>query len=54
VQLEGARYFNGDGTRIEDHFAFGEDILAVADGTVVFVRDGMAEGVPNEAPTTLR
>jgi hypothetical protein len=53
IQLEGNRYTSGDGTRNEDHFAFGEEVLAVADGTVVFVRDGMAEGVPNEPPTTL-
>jgi hypothetical protein len=53
VQLEENRVFSGDGTRNEDYFGFGDAVLAVADGTVVFVRDGMAEGVPNEPPTTL-
>jgi hypothetical protein len=54
VQLEGNRFFAGDGARNEDHFAFGEEILAVADGTVVFVRDGMPEETPNEPPVAVR
>ena len=47
------RLFTGDGTRNEDYFAFGAEVHAVADGTVVFVRDGMPEDTPNEPPTTL-
>lgn len=53
IRLEGNRMFSGDGTRNEDHFAFGAEILAVADGTVVFVRDGMPEETPNQPPTSL-
>ena len=53
MRIEGGRLYTGDGTRNEDYFAFGAEVLAVADGTVVFVRDGMAEDTPNEPPTTL-
>ena len=35
VRVEDGRLYTGDGTRNEDHFAFGADVLAVADGTVV-------------------
>jgi len=53
IRLEGNRYFTGDGTRNEDYFAFGAEVLAVADGTVVFVRDGIPEDTPDEPPTTV-
>ena len=53
LQLEGTRIFAGDGTRNEDYFAFGAELLAVGDGTVVFVRDGIPEETPNEPPTTV-
>ena len=53
IRLEGTRLFAGDGTRNEDYFAFGAEVLAVADGTVVFVRDGIPEETPNEPPTTV-
>ena len=36
----------GDATRNETHYAYGEDILAVADGVVVEIRDGIPENVP--------
>jgi hypothetical protein len=48
IRLEGNRLFTGDGTRNEDYFAFGAEVLAVADGTVAFVRDGLPEETPNE------
>jgi hypothetical protein len=54
VRLEGKRFYAGDGTRNEDHFAFGAEVLAVADGTVAFVRDGMPEETPFAPPTSLR
>ena len=54
VRLEGPRFYAGDGTRNEDHFAFGAEILAVADGTVAFVRDGMPEETPFEPSKSLR
>jgi hypothetical protein len=53
VRLEGNRIFTGDGMRNEDYFAFGAEVLAVAEGTVVFVRDGLPEDTPNEPPTTI-
>lgn len=46
VRLDGNRLFSGDGSDPADHFAFGAEVLAVADGTVVFVRDGMPEQAP--------
>ena len=52
IRLEDNRLFTGDGTRNEDYFAFGAEVLAVADGTVAFVRDGLPEDTPNEPPTT--
>jgi hypothetical protein len=47
VRLEGNRLFTGDGTRNADYFGFGAEILAVANGTVAFVRDGLPEETPN-------
>jgi hypothetical protein len=46
VRVENGRMFEGDGARNEQHYAFGADLLAVADGTVVSVRDGMPEETP--------
>ena len=54
MRIEDGRLYTGDGTRNEDYAAFGAEVQAVADGTVVFVRDGMAEDTPNEPPTTLQ
>jgi hypothetical protein len=42
-----ARTFRGDGKRNEDYIAYGADVLAVADGTVTTVVDGVADNVPN-------
>lgn len=50
VRVEHGRLYTSDGTRNEDHFAFGADVLAVADGTVAFVRDGVADATPFQAP----
>lgn len=36
----------GDGKKNEDYFAYGKDILAVADGTVVQAIDGMKDNEP--------
>jgi len=54
IRLVDNRLFTGDGTRNEDYFAFGAELLAVADGTVAFVRDGLPEDTPNEPPTTVQ
>lgn len=46
--------FRGDGTRNEDYLAYGEDLLAVADATVVAVVAETADSTPQVAPTDLR
>jgi hypothetical protein len=46
VLLKNGQMFEGDGSKNEQHFAFGADLLAVADGTVIATRDGMPEEVP--------
>lgn len=46
---DGTRSFRGDGTKFEDYFAYGAEILAAADGKVVAVKTDVAED-----PTTLR
>lgn len=46
TRVENGRMFQGDGTRNEQHFAFGADLLAVAAGTVIATRDGMPEEAP--------
>lgn len=50
------RLSSGDGTRCSDFYAYGADLLAVADGGVVEARDGIPDGVPpnNYAQTTLQ
>ena len=54
IRLEGPRFYAGDGTRNEDYFGFGTEVLAVGDGTVAFVRDGMPEETPFEPSKSLR
>ena len=46
AKVKNDRLFDGDGKRVEQYYGFGEDVLAVADGTVVSIRDGM----PDQAP----
>ncbi|HEX3448354.1 MAG TPA: M23 family metallopeptidase [Isosphaeraceae bacterium] len=48
-KVKNDRIFDGDGTRVEQYYGFGEDVFAVADGTVVYVHDGM----PDETPPVL-
>ncbi len=43
------RIFDGDGTKNEQHYAFGEDVFAVADRTVVLTQDDKADTKPNVA-----
>ena len=40
------RIFDGEGKQVEQHYAFGQDVLAVADGKVVSVQDGMPDETP--------
>ncbi|MBN9419257.1 hypothetical protein ABS71_01410 [bacterium SCN 62-11] len=41
------QYFCGDGSKNTDHYCYGVPALAVADGTVVDLQDGLAEGPPS-------
>ena len=46
VKVKNDRIFDGDGKRVEQYYSFGEDVLAVADGTVVSIHDGMPDQTP--------
>jgi hypothetical protein len=54
IRVEGARFFEGDGKANRQYPYFGAAVRAVAAGEVVAARDGMAESVPFEAPTTVQ
>jgi hypothetical protein len=54
LQLQGGRLFSGDGSQNEQYFFFGADVLSVAAGTVVSVRDGMPEETPNQPPLNVQ
>lgn len=38
--------YRGDGKRNEDYYAYGQEVLAVADGTVIMAIDGVPENEP--------
>jgi Peptidase family M23 len=44
--VRGNRVYEGDGSTNEQYYGFGADVLAVADGTVVFTQDGEPEQTP--------
>jgi hypothetical protein len=46
----GDPFAHGDPTRNESYLTFGAEVLAVTDGQIVDVRDGMAENVPHVLP----
>jgi hypothetical protein len=46
VKVRNDRIFDGDGKAVEQYYGFGENVLAVADGTVVSVHDGMSDQTP--------
>ena|SRR5215218_86377 len=48
-QVQGTRAYKGDGTRNEQYFDYGAKVSSVANGKVVFVRDGRPEQTPNAA-----
>jgi Peptidase family M23 len=50
-KVKGDRLFDGDGKTVEQFYGFGEDVLAVADGTVVSIHDGMSDATPFVAMT---
>jgi hypothetical protein len=47
ARVKNDRIYDGDGSKNEQHYAFGADVLAVADGTVVSIQDGKPETTPN-------
>jgi murein DD-endopeptidase len=47
---EDDRPFTGDRRRNEDHHAYGQEAVAVADGLVVTVSDGLADNIPLSGP----
>jgi murein DD-endopeptidase MepM/ murein hydrolase activator NlpD len=51
AKVENRSVFDGNGSRNEQHHAFGVDVLAVADGTVVSVQDGKPDETPNVTMT---
>lgn len=46
ARVDNDRLFDGDGSQNEQFYSFGADVLAVADGTVVSVQDGVPESTP--------
>ena len=54
ILLQDGRLFEDDGSRNEQWFAYGAEVTAVAPGTVVFVRDDLADGTPKSLPSTLQ
>jgi murein DD-endopeptidase MepM/ murein hydrolase activator NlpD len=49
--LKGDRVYEGKGTTNEQFYAYGANVFAVADGTVVSVQDGKPDTTPNKAMT---
>jgi Peptidase family M23 len=49
AKVKNGRIFDGDGSRNEQHYAFEQDVFAVADGIVVSVQDGKPETTPNQS-----
>jgi hypothetical protein len=45
-RVQGTRFYEGDGTRNEQYFAYGAKVSSVANGKVVFVQDGLPEQTP--------
>ena len=54
IQLVDGRAFEGDGMSIEQWYAYGADVTSATAGTVVAVRDGMPNEVPNAVPENVR
>ena len=47
AKVKNNRIFDSHGSKVEQHYAFGEEVFAVADGTVVSIQDGKPETIPN-------
>src|SRR5215470_15190452 len=46
AKVKNDRLFDGDGKSVEQYYGFGEDVFAVADGTVVSIHDGLPDQTP--------
>jgi len=46
-RIKNDRIYDGDGKKNEQHYAFGEEVFAVADATVVSIQDGKPDMTPN-------
>jgi len=51
IVMRDGRYFRGDGSRNEDHFCFGEPVVAPAAGRVMTATDGEADNLRPGAKT---
>jgi len=47
ARVEDGRIYDGDGSENEQHYAFGADVFAVAEATVIEVREGQPEQLPD-------
>jgi hypothetical protein len=47
AKVKNNRIFDDNGSKVEQHYAFGEDVFAVADGIVVSIQDGKPDAAPN-------
>jgi hypothetical protein len=54
LQLRDGLPAEGDGSRNEQYYAYGAEILAAAGGTVVAVRDDMPNETPGQPPVAVR
>lgn len=50
IRIGEGKLFTGDGSRNEDWYAYGADVLAATAGTVVSARDGMPDEIPFQTP----
>jgi hypothetical protein len=47
AKVKNNRLFDGNGSKVEQHYAFGEDVFAVADATIVSIQDGKPDATAN-------
>lgn len=47
---DNGRTYSGDPSKNSSYYAFGREALAVADGTIAFMKDGIPENVPMQPP----
>ena len=54
VQVRDGAIFDGDGARNEDWYCYGAELLAVADGRVIYVRDDMPDETPMQPTVAVK